>query len=53
MLNAGVDKVYRDLILGHDLTGMDVYYISPKDNDLKKVIDQYIEWVEIRIKINL
>ena len=27
MLNAGVDKVHRDTIIGHALHGMDVHYI--------------------------
>ena len=30
MLNAGVDKVHRDLILGHSLHGMDVHYWPPQ-----------------------
>ncbi len=29
MLSAGVDKVYRDTILGHSLQGMDVHYMAP------------------------
>ena len=29
MLNAGVDKVHRDVILGHSLRGMDIHYIEP------------------------
>jgi hypothetical protein len=36
MLNAGVDKVHRDLILGHSLQGMDVYYLAPSENDLHR-----------------
>lgn len=27
MTTAGVNKIYRDLILGHSLQGMDVHYI--------------------------
>jgi hypothetical protein len=34
MLNAGVDKVHRDLILGHSLQGMDIHYLAPSEDDL-------------------
>lgn len=34
MLNAGVDKVNRDLILGHSLKGMDVHFMAPDDDAL-------------------
>ena len=27
MLKAGIDKVYRDTILGHSLGGMDINYM--------------------------
>ena len=27
MLNAGVDKVHRNIILGHSLPGLDVHYM--------------------------
>jgi intergrase/recombinase len=50
MLKAGIDKVYRDFILGHSLTGIDVHYLSPTDNDLKKEIEKYAEWVGKQIK---
>ena len=29
MLEAGVDKTYRELILGHSMEGMDRHYIKP------------------------
>jgi integrase len=50
MLKAGIDKVYRDLILGHSLIGMDVHYLSPTDNDLKKAMEQYTDWLDKNIK---
>jgi len=50
MLKASVDKVYRDLILGHSLTGMDVHYLSPTDNDLKRAIEKYTDWLDIRMR---
>lgn len=46
MLKAGVNKIYRDLILGHSLKGMDAYYIKPDDKDLKKAMDIYTVWFE-------
>lgn len=49
MLNAGVDKVYRDLILGHSLTGMDVHYLAPNEDDLKKAMDQYTSWLDKKL----
>lgn len=46
MLNAGVDKVHRDIILGHSLTGMDVHYISPSEEDLHRAMARYTEWLD-------
>jgi len=45
MLNAGLDKVYRDLILGHSLKGMDLHYISPTDDDLTREMEKYTAWI--------
>ena len=42
MLSAGVDKVYRDTILGHSLHGMDVHYMSPSEEDLHRRHGQFI-----------
>ncbi|MBC8430950.1 MAG: hypothetical protein H8D96_03425 [Desulfobacterales bacterium] len=41
MLNAGVDKVHRDLILRHSLKGMDVHYMALSDDSLKEAMDKY------------
>jgi integrase len=46
MLSAGVDKVYRDTILGHSLTGMDVHYISPSEEDLHRAMGIYTAWLD-------
>lgn len=51
MLKAGVDKIYRDIILGHNLTEMDVHYLSPTDVDLKKAIERYTEWLDNKINL--
>jgi integrase len=48
MLSAGVDKVYRDTILGHSLTGMDVHYISPSEEDLPRAMGIYTHWLDIQ-----
>jgi len=46
MLRAGIDKVYRDVILGHSLKGMDVHYMAPSENDLHRAMDKYTEWLD-------
>jgi integrase len=49
MLSAGVDKVYRDTILGHSLHGMDVHYMSPSEEDLHRAMDIYTAWLDAQI----
>ncbi len=46
MLSAGVDKIHRDLILGHSLQGMDAHYLAPSENDLQKAMSKYTAWLE-------
>ena len=46
MLKAGVDKVFRDVILGHSLQGMDVHYIALSDKDLQQAMNDYTAWLE-------
>ena len=46
MLKAGVDKVYRNTLLGHSIQGMDRYYIVPTDKDLSKAMEKYINAME-------
>ena len=46
MLRAGVDKVFRVVILGHSLQGMDARYLKPTDGDLRRAIDRYTEWFD-------
>ncbi len=45
MLNAGVDKVHRDLVLGHSLQGMDIHYTAPSDDDLHRAMARFTEWL--------
>jgi integrase len=49
MLSAGVDKVYRDLILGHSLKGMDIHYLVPSEDSLKQAIGKYTWWIDNQI----
>jgi len=49
MLAAGVDKAYRDAILGHSLTGMDVHYICPTEDDLHQAMSIYTAWLDGQI----
>jgi len=53
MAAAGVDKVYRDSILGHSLKGMDVHYIVPTDETLTKAMNQYTNWLDSQIELVL
>jgi integrase len=50
MLSAGVDKVYRDTILGHSLQGMDVHYMSPSEDDLHRAMEIYAAWLDAQIQ---
>jgi integrase len=51
MLKVNIDKVYRDIILGHSLTGMDSYYMAPTIDDLKNVMDRYTSWFDEQLKL--
>lgn len=53
MLNAGVDKVHRDIILGHALHGMDVHYMAPSEDDLHCAMDKYTGWIDSHILQNV
>ena len=49
MLNAGMDKVHRDLILGHSLKGMDVHYMAPGEDALTKAMNKYTLYIDDQI----
>jgi integrase len=49
MLNSGMDKVHRDLILGHSLKGMDAHYLAPGEDALRKAMDKYTRWIDGQI----
>ncbi len=50
MLSAGVDKVYRDTILGHSLQGIDAHYMAPSEEDLHRAMAKYTEWLDGQMK---
>lgn len=50
MLAAGVQKTYRDVIVGHSLKGMDAHYIKPSDEDLLRAMDQYTIWFDKKVE---
>jgi integrase len=52
MLSAGVDKVYRDTILGHSLHGMDIHYLVPSEDDLHRAMSKYTEWLDGQLLAN-
>lgn len=53
MLNAGIDKIYRDVILGHSLAGMDAFYMSPSDEDLHRAMKKFTVWLDEKMATKL
>lgn len=51
MVDAGIDKVHRDLILGHSLQGMDMHYIAPSEESLKVAMGRYTSWINEQMKL--
>jgi integrase len=52
MLSAGIDKVYRDTILGHSLHGMDIHYLVPSEDDLHRAMSKCTEWLDGQLLAN-
>jgi integrase len=50
MLSAEVGKVYRDLILGHSLKGMDKHYLSPSEDTLTEAMDKFTRWFDSQLE---
>ncbi len=46
MLKAGLEKEYRDTILGHSLKGMDVHYLILGDSSLAEAMNRFTKWVD-------
>jgi hypothetical protein len=38
-----VEKVPMEMILGHSLHGMDIHYLVPTEENLRKAMDRYME----------
>ena len=51
MVSAGIDKVYRDTILGHSLKGMDIHYIIPTVETLTNAIEKYTNWFDKHVEV--
>jgi hypothetical protein len=51
MLEAGVNKVHRDVILGHSLKGMDVHYLALNDKALHAAMGKYTKWFDQKMKL--
>ena len=49
MTRAGVEKPFRDVILGHSLDGMDRHYIKPTEEMLSGAMDKYTRWLDSQI----
>jgi hypothetical protein len=43
---AGVDRVYRDKIVGHSMPGMDLHYMAPSEDDLHRAMDKFTAWLD-------
>ena len=52
MVKAGVNKVYRDLILGHSLHGMDKNYIAETglEDELRQAGILYSGWLQTQLE---
>jgi len=53
MVDAGVDKAYRDTILGHSLKGMDTHYIKPPEASLTAAMEKYTTWLDAQIEAKI
>lgn len=53
MVEAKIQKEYRDKLLGHSLKGMDRHYIIIKEPALKKAMKKYTAWLNGQIKLNV
>ena len=51
VLNAGVDKAHRGIILGHSLKGIDVHYIAPTEETLQQAMDRYTIWLDEKLNL--
>jgi integrase len=52
MVEAGMKKEFRDLILGHALQGMDAHYVAPDESMLIAEMSKYTSWLNLQISEN-
>ena len=50
MVVSGVNKIHCDVILGHALQGMDVFYVILEDKELKNAIGIYTRWLDEELR---
>jgi integrase len=51
MARAGIDKVYRDALLGHAIAGMDRHYMNPDfEKDLRVAMARWTSWLRAEIE---
>ena len=50
MLAVELKKEIGTRILGHSMKGIDRHYIIPNEDDLKKAMDQYTEWLDGQVE---
>lgn len=48
MLKAGIDEVFRNIILGHTLNGMGRHYMQPEEYELIEPIKKYTEYLDTK-----
>lgn len=51
MAQAGIDKSFRDTILGHSLKGMERHYIKPTVEMLTDAMGKYTRWLDGQVEI--
>jgi integrase len=49
MVEAEVNEVYRDTLLGHSKKGMDVHYIHPDEKTVTAAMQKYTTWLDIKL----
>ena len=50
MVEAGVEEIYRDILLGHRKQGMDIHYMHPKEETIKAAMQKYTLWLDDKMK---
>jgi integrase len=48
--NAGANEIHGSIIMGHSLKGMGDWYKKPSDEDLRKSMDQFTNWLDKEVE---